>query len=181
MISVLFLLTNDPHFSVGMFNFDYKGNDYQAQLTMGNNAYYGVNYMQSVTRNMSFGGEGIWLGRDRKSGMGLAGRYKTDTVIATSLVKSDGDITCTYVQRLSDKVSVASDFVYNWNSGEALTSIAYDYLLGQCRIRGRADTNLCTAAYLEEKFSAGLTFLLSAELDHRRKDYKFGFGLTMGD
>ncbi|KAG0609426.1 hypothetical protein M758_8G183400 [Ceratodon purpureus] len=43
-------LTNDPHFTVGMFNFDYKGNDYQAQLTMGNNAYYGVNYMQWWSR-----------------------------------------------------------------------------------------------------------------------------------
>ena len=37
-------------------------------------------------------------------------------------------------------------------------------VLLQCRLRGRIDTNLCTAAYLEEKFSSGLTFLLSAEV-----------------
>lgn len=123
----------------------------------------------------------MWFGHQRKSCMGLAARYQTDSVITTALVKSEGDICCTYIQKLSDKVLVASDFVYNWNSTEAVTSIAYDHLLNQYRIRGRIDTNLCTAAYLEEKISAGLTLVLSAELDHRKKDYKFGFGLTVGD
>ncbi|XP_073386159.1 mitochondrial import receptor subunit TOM40-1 [Physcomitrium patens] len=174
-------LTNEPHFSVGMFNFDYKGNDYQAQLTMGNSAFYSVNYTQRVTPKLSLGGEWMWFGHQRKSCMGLAARYQTDSVITTALVKSEGDICCTYIQKLSDKVLVASDFVYNWNSTEAVTSIAYDHLLNQYRIRGRIDTNLCTAAYLEEKISAGLTLVLSAELDHRKKDYKFGFGLTVGD
>ncbi|CAL5215290.1 unnamed protein product [Lathyrus oleraceus] len=27
----------------------------------------------------------------------------------------------------------------------------------------------------------GLNFILSAELDHKKKDYKFGFGLTVGE
>lgn len=174
-------LTNEPHFTLGMFNFDYKGYDYQARLTMGNNAYYGINYMQSVTPKLSLGGEGIWLGHQRKSSMGLAARYKADTVICTGHVKSEGQINFTYVQRLSDKLSVASDFVYNWNSREANTSMAFDYLIRQCRLRGRVNTNYCTTAYLEEKLTSGLTFLLSAELDHIRKNYKFGFGMTIGD
>ncbi len=37
------------------------------------------------------------------------------------------------------------------------------------------------AAYLEERLNVGVNFLLSAELDHIRKDFKFGFGLTVGE
>ncbi len=40
---------------------------------------------------------------------------------------------------------------------------------------------LQVAAYLEERLNVGVNFLLSAELDHIRKDFKFGFGLTVGE
>ncbi|CAK9209466.1 unnamed protein product [Sphagnum troendelagicum] len=173
-------ITNEPHFSLGMFHFDYRGNDYWAQLQMGNNAFYGVNYMQSVTNNLALGGEGYWLGHHRKSGIGFAARYNTEKVVATAQFKSGGTIGMTYVHKVSDKVSLASDFVYNWKTKEVVTSLGYDYLLQQCRLRGRLDTNGCIAAYLEERLNVGVNFLLSAEIDHWKKDYKFGFGMTVG-
>jgi hypothetical protein len=48
---------------------------------------------------------------------------------------------------------VASDFVYNWNSREALTSIAYDYLLGQVMTISRLTKSLEMPS-----FSTSLTF-----------------------
>lgn len=36
-------------------------------------------------------------------------------------------------------------------------------------------------AYVEERLSVGINFVLSAELDHVKKDYKFGFGLNVGE
>lgn len=38
------------------------------------------------------------------------------------------------------QVSLASDFVWNLNSTEASASFGYDYVLRQCRLRGRIDT-----------------------------------------
>lgn len=32
---------------------------------------------------------------------------------------------------VSSQVTLASDFAYNWNTKEAMTSIGYDYLLRQ--------------------------------------------------
>ena len=42
---------------------------------------------------------------------------------------------------------------------------------------------LCSqvAAYLEERINVGVNFVLSAELDHSKKDYKFGFGMVVGE
>ncbi|THU68215.1 hypothetical protein C4D60_Mb08t01560 [Musa balbisiana] len=123
-------LTNEPHFSQGMFNFDYKGTDYRTQFQIGNNAFYGANYIQSISPHLSLGTEIFWLGHQRKSGIGFAARYNTDKI---------------------------------------------------CRLRGKLDSNGVVAAFLEERLNMGVNFILSAEVDHRKKDYKFGFGLTVGE
>ncbi|KAF2587123.1 hypothetical protein F2Q70_00036925 [Brassica cretica] len=79
-----------------------------------------------------------------------------------------------------EKVSLATDFVYNYFSRDVVASVGYDYILRQSRVRGKIDSNGVTSALLEERLSMGLNFLLSAEVDHKKKDYKFGFGLTVG-
>ncbi|KAJ8477776.1 hypothetical protein OPV22_021503 [Ensete ventricosum] len=174
-------LTNEPHFSQGMFNFDYKGTDFRSQLQIGNNAFYGGNYIQSVSPHLSLGTEIFWLGHQRKSGIGFAARYNTDNMVATGQVASTGIVALSYVQKVSEKVSLASDFMYNHLTQDVTSSFGYDYILRQCRLRGRIDSNGAFAAFLEERLNMGVNFILSAEVDHRKKDYKFGFGMTVGE
>ena len=59
--------------------------------------------------------------------------------------------------------------------------MGYDYFLRSCRLRGRIDSNGSVGAYLEERLNLGVNFLLSAEVDHGKADYKFGFGMTIGE
>ena len=49
------------------------------------------------------------------------------------------------------------------------------------RLRGRVDTEGRVAAFLEERVNVGVNFVLSAEVDHAKKDYKFGLGMTVGE
>jgi len=181
MLKVNAQLTQEAHYSQGMFNFDYKGSDYRAQFQIGNNAFYGANYIQSVTPNLSMGTEMFWLGHQRKSGIGFASRYNTDKMVGTLQVASTGIVALSYVQKISEKVSLASDFMYNHMSRDVTASFGYDYLLRQCRLRGKIDSNGVVAAYLEERLNMGVNFLLSAEIDHCKKNYKFGFGMTVGE
>eukprot|EP00250_Pteridium_aquilinum_P033850 c6487_g1_i1 orf=684-1685(-) len=174
-------LTNEPHFSQGMFNFDYKGRDFRTQVQLGNNAFYGANYIQSVSPHVALGGEIFWLGHQRKSGLGLAARYSSDKMITTCQLASTGMLSMNYLQRVSDKVALATDFLYNSSTREAVCSLGYDYLLRHCRLRGRIDSNGCAATFLEERLNLGVNFILSAEIDHWKKDYKFGFGMTVGE
>ncbi|WCJ38986.1 translocase of the outer mitochondrial membrane 40 [Euphorbia peplus] len=173
-------LTNEPHMSHAMFNFDYKGKDYRAQIQLGNGALFGASYIQSVTPNMSLGGEVFWAGQHRKSGLGYAARYETDKMVATGQVASTGMVLLSYVQKISEKVSLATDMMYNYLSRDVTASVGYDYILRQARLRGKIDSNGTATAFLEERLNMGLNFVLSAELDHQKKDYKFGFGLTVG-
>ncbi|KAF8683964.1 hypothetical protein HU200_044913 [Digitaria exilis] len=174
-------LTQEPHYSQGMFNFDYTGSDYRTQFQIGNNAFYGANYIQSVTPYLSMGAEIFWLGHQRKSGIGFASRYNTDKMVGTLQVASTGIVALSYVQKVSEKVALASDFMYNHMSKDVTASFGYDYLLRQCRLRGKIDSNGVVAAYLEERLNMGVNFLLSAEIDHCKKNYKFGFGMTVGE
>ncbi|XP_058078694.1 mitochondrial import receptor subunit TOM40-1-like [Magnolia sinica] len=174
-------IQNEPHFSQGTFNFDYKGKDFRSQFQMGNNAFYGINYIQSITPHLSLGSEAFWLGHQRKSGIGFAARYNTDKMVAAGQLASTGIIALSYVQKVSEKVSLATDLLYNHMTTDITTSVGYDYMLRQCRLRGKLDSNGCVAAFLEERLNMGVNFILSAEIDHKKKDYKFGFGMTLGE
>ncbi|KAG0450785.1 hypothetical protein HPP92_026586 [Vanilla planifolia] len=55
------------------------------------------------------------------------------------------------------------------------------FLSLQCRLRGKIDSNGVVSSFLEERLNMGVNFILSAEVDHRKKDYKFGFGMTVGE
>ena len=54
-------------------------------------------------------------------------------------------------------------------------------MLRQCRLRGRVDTDGRVGALLEERLNVGVSLSLSAELDHVRKDARFGIGMTVGE
>ncbi|CAA3029758.1 mitochondrial import receptor subunit TOM40-1-like [Olea europaea subsp. europaea] len=157
-------LTHEPHMSHGMVNFDYKGSDYRTQFQLGNGALFGASYIQSVSPHLSLGGEVFWAGQHRKSGIGYAARYNTDKMVATGQVASTGMVALSYVQKISEKVSLASDFMYNYMSRDVTASFGYDYILRQCRLRGKIDSNGCVAALLEERLNMGLNFILSAEV-----------------
>ncbi|KAM1084961.1 hypothetical protein ACFX13_010965 [Malus domestica] len=102
-------------------------------------------------------------------------------MVATGQVASTGMLALSYVQKVSDKVSLASDLMYNHMSRDVTASVGYDYVFRQSRVRGKIDSNGCTAAYLEERLNTGLKFILSAEIDHKKKDYKLGCGITLGE
>ncbi|KAI7846351.1 hypothetical protein COHA_000188 [Chlorella ohadii] len=161
-----FQLATEKGMSQAMFDIDLKGKDWNGQLKYGTSNFYGANYFQSVTPQLSLGGEVFYLAEQRRSGIGLAARHAGEKHIATAQVANTGLVSLTYIQKISEKASA---------------SFGYDYILRQCRLRGRIDTDGKIAAFLEERLNVGVNFVLSAEVDHPRKDYKFGFGLTVGE
>ena len=144
--------------------------------------FYGVNYIQSVTKS-SFGGEGFSLGANQggKSGVGFAARYNDDDVIATAQVATTGMCSLTYCQKVGEKAMLASDFSWNWNHRQASGSVGYDYVLRQCRLRGSIDNQGVVGMFLEERLSMGLNLIFSAQIDHATKNHKFGYGMTVGE
>ena len=81
-----------------------QGGDWNGQVKLGNNEFYGLNYLQSVTPTLALGGEAFWLGQQRKSGAGFAARHADASHVATCQVATTGLVSLTYLQKVSEKV-----------------------------------------------------------------------------
>lgn len=174
-------LANDPGQSQAMVDTDLKGGDWNAQVKLGSPSFLGLNYFQSMTPKLSAGGEFFWLAGNQKSGVGLAMRHQGDKHVATMQVATTGILSMQYAHKVNEKITLAADFLWHWGSREATAAVGYDATLRQCRLRGKVDTNGVVSAFLEERFSPGINFVLSAELDHLHSNYKFGFGVVAGE
>ncbi|KFK35932.1 hypothetical protein AALP_AA4G055300 [Arabis alpina] len=170
---------NEEKILHGNIGFDYKGSDFRGQLQLGNGLYVTANYIQHVTPKLSLGSDIAWSREHLKSAVGFGARYETDKWVASGQLNPNVGV-LNYVQKISEKISFAADFLYTFASRDVVTSVGYDYILRQCRIRGKVDSNGVVAAHLQEQLMVpGLSVLFSAEMDHVKEDYKFGFGLNL--
>ncbi|KAL6764076.1 40 kDa translocon at mitochondrial outer envelope membrane [Haematococcus lacustris] len=174
-------LSGEPGQSQAMLDTDLKGGDWNAQLKLGSPSFLGLNYFQSLTPRLSAGGEFFWLHSNLKSGVGLAMRHQGTKHVATMQVATTGILSLQYAHKVNEKVTLATDFLWQFATREATATLGYDATLRQCRLRGKIDTNGVVTAFLEERFSPGINFVLSGELDHLHSNYKFGFGVVAGE
>eukprot|EP00798_Chlamydomonas_sp_ICE-L_P013142 gene13142-3464_t len=164
-----------------MIDTNVKGKDWNSQLKLGNPSFMGINYFQSVTPNFQAGGELFYLASNLKSGVGMAMRHSSDKHVATAQIATTGILSLQYAHKVNEKITLATDFLLHMASREATATMGYDCMLRQCRLRGKVDTNGVVSTFLEERFSPGINFVLSAELDHWNSNYKFGFGVVAGE
>ncbi|MCL7039021.1 hypothetical protein MKW94_028314 [Papaver nudicaule] len=152
----------------GMVSFDYKDEHSRTHLQLGNgalsgapyiqdDALLGASYIKSITPGLSLDSQVFWGGQHRKPAVGVGGRFNNDKM-----------------------VSVAFDKMYNYMSGEDTMSVGCEIVFKQCRLRGKMDSNGRVAGFLEQQLSKGRNFVFSAEVDTKRKDSRFGFGLSLG-
>lgn len=58
-------------------------------------------------------------------------------------------------------------------------TVGYDYMFRNARVRGTINSNWVVSAQVEEKLSPGFTLVMTGEVDNKKDEYKFGFGLTL--
>ena len=174
-----------PQENMGHLDVNYKGSDWTGGLKIAGGGFYNASYMQSITPSLAVGAEYFWMSERLRSGYGVAVRKTGDTpygayVLAAQLA-STGIANVAYQQKVSSKASYAADLTYNFETRNTVCEVGYDYQFRTTRIRGQIDINGTAKACVEEKLSPGLTLSLCGEINHSIKDYKFGFGLQIGE
>eukprot|EP01024_Parvocaulis_polyphysoides_P046111 TRINITY_DN4327_c1_g1_i1.p2 TRINITY_DN4327_c1_g1~~TRINITY_DN4327_c1_g1_i1.p2 ORF type:complete len:342 (+),score=69.90 TRINITY_DN4327_c1_g1_i1:379-1404(+) len=164
-----------------MMDIDFTGKNWNGQVKLGNGEFVGLNYFQSVTDKLALGGECFYLGLDRRTGFALAARHSDDTHAATFQIMTAGLMMASYSGRVNEQLALASELMYNWNAREATAQFGYDYWMRHCRLRARVDSNGSICALLEERMNMAVKFVLSGEVDYWKQNYKFGFGLKIGE
>jgi mitochondrial import receptor subunit TOM40 len=169
------------------FNVDYKGQDFASGLKYASGIMVGVEHMQSVTPNLALGGEYCQLDDSRggKKIGSVAARCvwgPKEEHVATfkgGVLATLGSAEFSYQRKVSDKVGLATELNYIHNQMCSF-GLGYEFRLRQATFKGLISSDTTCSAVLEERISAGVNLLLSGQLNHKKKDYKFGFGLAIG-
>jgi len=171
---------SEPHSSKGTWDLDYRGSDSCAQLKVGNGGIVAVSYLQSITPTISMGGEGFYQGKNRFSAITAAIKYNSKTDVASFTMASFGPIILSYLRKVSARCSLATELFWDMRGRDTMLTVGYRYDLNKATLSGQIDSNGRVAGYIEEKLNPGLSLLLSGELDHSKAEYKFGFGIQIG-
>jgi mitochondrial import receptor subunit TOM40 len=164
---------------------DFKGGSFTTSGFYMGGGLLGVNYLQSITEGLAFGVETFYHANNNKvrGGAGLM-RYvfgnKGDN-IATAKFGTFGNGTAelSYQRKVSEKVGLATELAYYHNNG-CTFGLGYEFRLRNATFKGLVQSDTTCSAALEERISPGINLLLSGQLNHKKKDYKFGVGLVVG-
>jgi len=161
---------------------DYKGSAFCSGLTYMGGGLLGGNHMQSLTKNLALGGEGFYHTQKQVYGGAAAARCvwgpKAENV-ATAKTGSFGNIELSYSRKVSEKVGLATELQYYHNQF-CTFGLGYEFRLRQATFKGLVQSDSTCSAVLEERVNPNINLMLSGQLNHKKKDYKFGFGLTIG-
>ncbi|KAF7976315.1 hypothetical protein HWV62_5847 [Athelia sp. TMB] len=171
---------------------DYNGTDYNINLKAMNlwptdlTGVYIGSYLQSVTKNLAIGVEGLYQRPTpdmSELSASYVAKYTSDKKdwIATALVQPSGVMTSSYWHKLSDKVEVACDLqlIAAPTRRDALATLGVKYELRMAGFRAQVDSTGKVAAVLEQRFAPTLAFLLSGEIDHFKSTAKVGAGVMI--
>lgn len=164
---------------------DYKGGSFCAGGYFMGGGLLGASYLQSVSENLALGAEGFYhaLNRKVRGGAGAA-RYVwggNGENVATAKVGSfgNGAVELAYQRKVSEKVSLATELNYFHNQA-CQFGLGYEFKLRSCIFKGHVSSDTTCSAVLEEHIQPGINLVLSGQLNHKKKDYKFGAGLNIG-
>lgn len=165
---------------------DYKGGDFFAGGYFMGGGLVGASYLQSLSPKLAVGAEGFLHTGNRKiKGGSGAARYtwgsKGDNVLAMKAGSfGQGNMAeIAYSRKLSEKVSLATEMQY-YHSQLCTFGLGYQFNLRTAVFKGHVASDTTCSAVLEEHIQPGINLILSGQLNHKRKDYKFGVGLNVG-
>lgn len=192
-------LTGTPGHSMIQLEHDVQASDFSVNVRAMNpspvdgTGIYTGSILQSVTKHLAVGVEGIWQRpHPEQSEFGLqyyakyvggpprgerstepgpagpAGGYKDGTWIATASIQPQSSVQTTYWQKLSDKLEVAADLmVINVpQRRDAIATLGARWDLRMSAFRAQVDSTGKVSALLEQRFAPSFMFLVSGEIDH---------------
>ena len=80
---------------------------------------------------------------------------------------------------MSEKVGLATEMQYYHNQF-CQFGLGYEFKLRTSTVKGLIQSDSSVACVVEERVAPGISLLLSGQLNHKKKDYKFGVGMLVG-
>lgn len=170
----------EPHNSAISVEADYKGNDWFGNFKWGNPGLYGISFTQMLSPQLTLGAETFYHHKQGMSVVSFGGRYDTPKYVASGIL-SAAHCSASYTQKISPRIAFSTELTATWASGgfDTVATGGFEYSLRAAHLKSHIDTNGKVTALVEEMLNQFTNISLCAELDHKKKQYHFGFGVTM--
>lgn len=170
----------EPDSSRVTCDFDYRAMRSSSQVKVASGRIFALSHLHSVSKSLAFGGEALVQARSGFAAVTLGGRYTNASHTASLSVATFGPIIASYVRKVSPKVSFATELFVDGRTKDSLVTMGYRFDLSTSTVIGHIDSTGKVAATLEERINPALSLILSAQLDHPKEAYSFGFGVNIG-
>jgi mitochondrial import receptor subunit TOM40 len=176
--------SKEEHQSAIAIEGEYKFLQSLFQLRWVSTGTYHISYMKRIPNpwtNLSLGCELYYNHKQGTTMTTFGGRWLFGKWILTGMTTFDKNLNLTATRKVSDRLSVTTEYIQQstQNAVESSWLAGYEYKLTRSTVKGQIDSNWKVAGYYEDLINDFVKFKLSAELDHKKKEYSFGFGLTL--
>ncbi|TLS27095.1 hypothetical protein PpBr36_05540 [Pyricularia pennisetigena] len=155
-------------------------------------------YMQSVTKKLALGMEGVWqraaLSQPPDTVMSYVAKYKSDDWIATGQLAGAGALSTTFWRKISEKVQAGIEMTLSLAPGdpaggmmmggpsiqaEGVTTAAVKYDFRMSTLRMQVDTKGKMTCLAEKRIAPAIMMTIAAEVDHPTGAAKLGLGVSL--
>jgi len=174
-------LMNEEHQSVCGIEADYRGSDFHFQAKWQNPGHYGISYLQTITRRLWLGGDIFYNHKQGLSVPTLGGKWAITDKDYLAAVCTFGHLTLSYFYQPSPYFGFGTELTFQksqtgwdsaWSCGASFNHQTASFKTG---INNMWKVN----ATYDQQISPTTRFTLATELDHLKKQYRFGIGLAL--
>lgn len=164
-----------------MFNFDleYDGPDFTHTFKYGTQM-FGFNYMQNIGRNLVLGFECMHVPQKKETVFSYGGRYNylKHTFYAHYHALAES-MTFAYLQRVNKNAQLITEFNVDTSDGSTKTTVGYRQMFQNTEVTATVNSKGKISSVMN--LNNGLLNLkLCAVADYMKDDYKFGYGISVG-
>jgi len=165
---------------------DYANKEWASSLKLAWQGAWLLNgsFSQVITPNLLMGGDLTWIAANGASIGAIGARYTKGPNVLSGQISRQPDFKSPiglttsqhtgkiqYVRKVTDRLSLASEYEFSPSDLQSGFKVGYEYLFRQARVQGLVDTS-GKVSVMAQDFSG---FGVSGVIDYWRGDYKFGF------
>ncbi|KAJ5077420.1 import receptor subunit tom40 [Anaeramoeba ignava] len=160
-----------------LIDLDYYGSDFTFQLKGRSTKVFNISYNQSLTPRLSGGIDLAYYSQMKITSLLFSTRYATEkSVVSTTFSTFPAKyFNASYVQKISNRIGLGTEIIYNLDNGESVMNFGFYYRLRQVKVNGLITSKGKIASVFEEMLHPLASFRLSAEIDYPRDQYLFGY------
>ncbi|KAJ6251567.1 import receptor subunit tom40 [Anaeramoeba flamelloides] len=176
-------IENEKKITSSGVDLEYYSADFTGKLRMQSDKSISVSYLQSLSHPNLIGGvEVSYKGNSKKTEIRSSARYTRGNSIY-SVEYSDTHakhLSINYVKKISQRIGLATDFIYNLETGVTHSSVGLRYHLRKSRFATLIRSSGSISTMYEELYHPLASMKITGDINYLNNQYFFGFSLRFG-